>query len=169
MSAEDRLRKRCESLFIQFTSKKNNLPIKFRNLLERDRIYFRRARIGALKSWIRRINLAVPEISKKNKNEDIRRWFPPKQRNKVENDDSSLDSDDTANWVRMYPDEDPNYDTWDLINNWDEQNKEHEHIIRIPSIPWQTGTSTKKFFSIDSKRRIRGLRCHSNGYIIIST
>ena len=116
---------------------RDHLPLLHRHLLDRDNNYFRRARISALKSWLRRIKLATKPSNKKTTN-DIREWIRSGNSPTDCNDESSIASDDTENWIRMYPDEDPILDVWDKCKVEELFNESSENFVSTPFIPWQT-------------------------------
>lgn len=139
MSQEQRIRQECMSMHIELQDKKNEISPMYRYLLERNKEYFQRARPSALKSWVRRVKLALQALN--GTKSDIRHWFPVETVHELEIDDSTVDSDDTRNWVRMYPDEDPKLNTW--ITCTEEQNnfkKSFEEYVSTPNIPWQRQT-----------------------------
>ena len=139
LSYEARLRIQCTTMLIKFKSQKNKFPVMFRNLLEREEKFFNKARLSAIKTWIRRMKLAIGKMEQRDSLGDIRTWLKPTNMNEnVRDDDSSINSDDTEYWVCMYPDEDPTMDTWDIqrncVNNINDLN---DRYVRTPRIPWQ--------------------------------
>ena len=147
LSQEDRLRQNCTNMHFELQKRKNDLQPMHRHLLERDMKYFRRARVPALKSWVKRVNLAVSTLGKKNRNNDIRKWMKVENSHTMTHDDTTIESDDTRYWIRMYPDEDPKLKTWEFLDDENCYNeKDSLDIIRTPNIPYQC-TNMKIFYN----------------------
>ena len=62
MSYESRLRNKCMTLWIDLQSKKKDVPLLYRHLLNKEQCFFKNATVSALKSWIRRIQLAIKTL-----------------------------------------------------------------------------------------------------------
>ena len=82
------------------------------------------APLSKIRYWLARVNIALERQAARAKfgTSDIREWLASKYEYKdMENDgfyvlgDENYDSDDTANFFDMYPDEIKSSDTWDLM------------------------------------------------------
>ena len=124
-SYEARFRNECTTLYISLQSKKRDFPVMFRYLLERDKHYFQQAKLSAIKSWMRRVQLAVKELERKTQCEDIRKWTIVKNKKKQVNElntveeNSPIHTVNDENWVSTYGGEDPDFNTTNIASRND--------------------------------------------------
>ena len=114
---EARIRHNCENLQHQLQTDPHLLPQSLQYLARKHSTFFHTKKTRVLQSWLTQVRNGI-EKHKKRQPKDLRRWFKPVFQHPtsdsttfdVPSDD--YDSDDTANWIEKYPDEDPDLATW---------------------------------------------------------
>ena len=96
----------------------DRLPAANRNLMNRKRRFFLKSSLRQISAWVGRVKTALAvkiRIDNKGKR-DLRRFLYRKITPiDPQKECPDYDSDDTENWIEKYPDENPDFDTWDKI------------------------------------------------------
>ena len=138
MSYESRLRNKCMTLWIDLQSKKKDIPLLYRHLLNKEQCFFKNATVSALKSWIRRIQLATKTLEKKHQNHDIRKWIVSVN-SRNPNGNSTVNINSTNDSVSKNIINEKSTNTWSIENGSNDLlDVDLETTVRTPFIHWQT-------------------------------
>ena len=109
---------KAHALLTSIQQQPDRLPAANRNLMNRKKRFFIKSTLRQISAWVGRVRTAIKvkeRIDNKGKR-DLRKFFyhkiPPIN---LQKDFPDYDSDATEHWIEMYPDEDPDFDTWDSI------------------------------------------------------
>ena len=108
----------AHALLTSIQQRPDILPTANQNLMNIKRRFFFKSSLRQISTWAGRVKTALTvKIRIGNKGKRDLRCFLYRKTTPInlQKEYPDYDSDDTENWIEKYPDENPEFDTWDTI------------------------------------------------------